>query len=143
MKDKHFLRAPGFISSDTTKYIAAPAAYFYFLESSNSRRAFALARSSTLPSAVLEGKFKAVHYSLRLCSYPLREIDSMEHIFFNCPSHSKIRAETISPLVERFPGSSNKIKLDYLLSDRNHQTTCQVARFCAQVYKQRKSHKAD
>lgn len=135
-------RAPNYIPLASNRFITALAIYLCFLELNNTRRAFILARSLSLPSAVMEGRYKSVHLPLRLCSCHLGEIDTIEHILLNCPYYREIWQESAGPLLERFPRRSSRIKIDYLLANRNYQTTHQVVKFCMQVYKHWKLFKA-
>ncbi|KAJ7341269.1 hypothetical protein JRQ81_005173, partial [Phrynocephalus forsythii] len=84
------------------------------------------------PSPLLywKGKYKNTPFAERLCSCPLREIETTEHMLFTCPLYEAASKEFIIPLMERIPGCSEGKRLVFLLSDADTKNTCQMARFC-------------
>ncbi|KAJ7320016.1 hypothetical protein JRQ81_019527 [Phrynocephalus forsythii] len=120
------------------KNLMEPAKYLTALEAKGSRRAFTLARCLALPSAELEGKYKNTPFAERLCSCPLREIETIEHMFFTCPLYEAAHKEIIFPLMESIPRRSEGKRLEFLLSDADTKITCQVARFCVMILRLRK-----
>ena len=107
----------------------ALALYFYHLTAPQLRRAFTLARTNTLPSAMLYGRFKQIPYSARICPCGQHHIETIVHVFFHCQFYSQFQTKFLNPLLNNSKQYSDELKIQILLSSQNPDVIVPVARF--------------
>ncbi|XP_077205815.1 uncharacterized protein LOC143843519 [Paroedura picta] len=136
-RQRDLAKTPEFLCPDRIRYTLVPAPYLSDLELITHRRAFAQARCSTLPTAVLEGRYQKKPLAQRLCPCASGWIESDEHVFLFCPIYDTIRRTFIQPILNTYPRSSTKEKIKVLLQDADKQTTLCTAKFCTAAMKLR------
>ena len=128
-----------YLAPSNQRYITAPANYLSLLEIKSHRRAFTLARSSALPSAIIEGRYKKIPRANRTCPCKSGELETIEHVIFRCVFYEEARVRLIFPLLHKIEDCPENSKIRYLLWQGNEAEIMQVAKFCAFAYRVRQS----
>ena len=90
---------------------------------------------SSLPSGVLESRYRRIPYLERQCPC---DIESTEHVLLQCSFYRDSQTNLILPTVHKYLGCSGQFYTSLLLSDTNSVTTYDTARFCVAKIKIRR-----
>ena len=80
-----------------------------------------------------------------MCACENKSIESLQHVMFNCPMYSSIRASILNPIIQSIADKPVDLRLASVLQDVDPYITPQVARFLTAVisYKRRNGMLAD
>ena len=101
-------------------------------------------RSSTLPIAVEQGRYRSIPREERLCTYcDSSSVEDDIHILFHCSNYVDLRLTFLNNINNKYPAILNmntKQKLIYILDSDDKATMTLLATFLVKILKQRQSH---